>query len=132
LPVGLTRRATIAIDATELSEIDELGPLQKVEAQLAELLAADEVAHLAAALDPGSTAGVLIWEYLWVAPFASAAWRAGESGRLTAPSLPPVIGSPAEQTYAAVGEVTRPELEQWDEMGGRAERVGEYVARAER
>ena len=28
-------------------------------------------------MEPGSTAGVLIWENLWAAPFASAARRAG-------------------------------------------------------
>src|ERR1044072_7073108 len=45
-----------SLDAMELSDIDALGPLQKVEAQLAELLAAHDVEHLAAAMDPGSTA----------------------------------------------------------------------------
>jgi len=66
-----------SIDATELADIEQLGELQAIEAQLAELLAADDVAHLAAAMDPGSTAGVLIWENLWAAPFASAARRSG-------------------------------------------------------
>src|SRR6476659_798406 len=41
-----------SVDATELSDIDELGDLQAVEAELAELLAADDVAHLAAAMEP--------------------------------------------------------------------------------
>ena len=65
------------IDAIELSDIPELGELERVEAQLAELLAAEDVEHLAAAMEPGSTAGVLIWENLWAAPFASAARRSG-------------------------------------------------------
>ena len=39
------------VDAMELSDIEELGPLQAVEAQLASLLAADDVEHLAAAMD---------------------------------------------------------------------------------
>ena len=77
-----------SIDATELSELDELGELQKVEAQLAELLAEDDVIHLAAAMDPGSTAGVLIYENLWAAPFASAARRSG--GRLIANGRIPI------------------------------------------
>src|SRR5208282_3942091 len=46
------------VEAMELSDIDELGELQRLEAELAELLAAEDVAHLAAAMDPGSTAGV--------------------------------------------------------------------------
>ena len=77
-----------SVDVTELSDIEELGPLQKVEAQLAELLAAEDVVHLAAALDPGSTAGVLIWENLWAAPFASAARRSG--GQLIATGRIPI------------------------------------------
>src|SRR6186997_2960283 len=66
----LTKNEDGSVDAMELSDIDELGPLQAVEAELAELLAADDVENLAAAMDPGSTAGVLIWENLWAAPFA--------------------------------------------------------------
>jgi len=77
-----------SVDATELSDIDELGDLQAVEAELAELLAEDDVAHLAAAMEPGSVAGVLIWENLWAAPFASAARRAG--GQLIANGRIPI------------------------------------------
>jgi len=77
-----------SIEATELSDIEELGPLQQIEAQLAELLAEDDVAHLAAAMEPGSTAGVLIWENLWAAPFASAARRSG--GQLIATGRIPI------------------------------------------
>jgi Family of unknown function (DUF6325) len=73
----LTKNEDGTIDATELSDIDELGELQALEAQLAELLAEEDVEHLAAAMDPGSTAGVLIWENLWAAPFAAAARRSG-------------------------------------------------------
>jgi hypothetical protein len=73
----LTKNADGTIDAAELADVDELGPLQQIEAQLAELLAEDDVVHLAAAMDPGSTAGVLIWENLWAAGLASAARRAG-------------------------------------------------------
>ena len=77
-----------SVDAMELNDIEELGELQAVEAQLAELLAADDVVHLAAAMDPGSTAGVLIWENLWAAPFASAARRSG--GQLIANGRIPI------------------------------------------
>jgi fructosamine-3-kinase len=73
----LTKDADGSVEATELSDIDELGELETIEAELAELLAADDVAQLAVAMEPGSTAGVLIWENLWAAPFASAARRSG-------------------------------------------------------
>jgi hypothetical protein len=84
----LTKDENGAIDAMELSDVDDLGPLEQVEADLAELLAADDVEHLAAAMDPGSTAGVVIWENLWAAPFASAARRSG--GQLIADGRIPI------------------------------------------
>ena len=76
------------VDATELSDVAELGELQRLETELAELLAADDVVHLAAAMDPGTTAGVLIWENLWAAPFAAAARRSG--GQLIANGRIPI------------------------------------------
>src|SRR4051794_1639484 len=66
-----------SVEAIELADVDNLGPLVELEADLAELLAEDDVEHLAAAMDPGSVAGVLVYENLWAAPFASAARRAG-------------------------------------------------------
>jgi hypothetical protein len=76
------------VDATELADVEQLGDLQAIEAELAELLAADDVADLAAAMEPGSTAGVLIFENLWAAPFASAARRSG--GQLIANGRIPI------------------------------------------
>jgi hypothetical protein len=84
----LTKSADGSVEAMELSDMDDLGPLQQLEAELAELLAEDDVANLAAAMDPGSVAGVLIWENLWAAPFASAARRAG--GQLIADGRIPI------------------------------------------
>jgi Family of unknown function (DUF6325) len=84
----LTKNEDGTVEAMELSDIEELGELQAVEAQLAELLAADDVENLAAAMDPGSTAGVLIWENLWAAPFAAAARRSG--GQLIANGRIPI------------------------------------------
>jgi Family of unknown function (DUF6325) len=102
----LTKDSEGAVEAMELSEVDELGELQEIEAELAELLAADDVGNLAAAMEPGSTAGVLIWENLWAAPFASAARRSG--GQLIADGRIPIqaiIASiDADQATATVGE----------------------------
>ena len=77
-----------SVDATELSDIEQLGEMQAIEVELAELLAADDVDHLAACMEPGSTAGVLIFENLWAAPFASAARRSG--GQLIANGRIPI------------------------------------------
>ena len=84
----LTKNDDGSVDAMELSDIENLGPLQQIEAEMAELLAEEDVVNLAAAMDPGSTAGVLIWENLWAAPFASAARRAG--GQLIADGRIPI------------------------------------------
>ena len=84
----LTKNEDGTVDAMELSDIEELGELQALEADLAELLAADDVINLAAAMDPGSTAGVLIWDNLRAAPFASAARRSG--GQLIANGRIPI------------------------------------------
>lgn len=65
------------VEAMELSDLDDLGPLAALEAELAEFLAEEDVENLAAAMDPGSVAGVLVYENLWAAPFAAAARRAG-------------------------------------------------------
>lgn len=102
----LTKDADGNIEASELNEVDELGDLQQIETELAELLAADDVAHLAAAMDPGSTAGVLIWENLWAAPFAAAARRSGgqliANGRIPIQAI--IASIEADETLAATGE----------------------------
>jgi hypothetical protein len=78
----LAKDADGNVDAMELSDLDDLGPFEALEAELAEFLAEDDVVHLAEAMDPGTVAGVIVYENLWAAPFASAARRAG--GRLIA------------------------------------------------
>ena len=52
------------------------GPdIQGLEADLPRILAADDVSTLAEALEPGTTAGVVVWDNTWVAPFHSARRR---------------------------------------------------------
>jgi len=101
----LTKDADGSVEAMELSDIDELGDLQRLEAELAELLAAEDVEHLAAAMEPGSTAGVLIWENLWAAPFASAARRSGgqliANGRIPIQAI--IASIEADQATASEG-----------------------------
>jgi hypothetical protein len=101
----LTKDEQGSVEANELADVGELGELQKLETELAELLAADDVENLAAAMDPGSTAGVLIWENLWAAPFASAARRSG--GQLIADGRIPIqaiIASIEADDRASEGE----------------------------
>jgi Family of unknown function (DUF6325) len=84
----LTKNDDGSVDAMELSDVGDLGALQALEAELAELLAEEDVVHLAAAMDPGSVAGVLIYENLWAAPFAAAARHSG--GQLIANGRIPI------------------------------------------
>ena len=100
----LTKNDDGTVDAMELSDVPNLGELQAVEAELAELLAAEDVDHLAAAMDPGSTAGVLIFENLWAAPFASAARRSG--GQLIANGRIPIQAIIASIEADLVGATT--------------------------
>jgi hypothetical protein len=102
----LTKDADGTVEAAELSDIPNLGELQALEGELGELLAADDVDHLAAAMEPGSRAGVLIWENRWAAPFASAVRHSG--GQLIADGRIPIqaiIASiEADQPTTTVGD----------------------------
>lgn len=77
-----------SVAAFEIDEVDELDALRTFEASIAELLAEDDVQHLADAMQEDSTAAVLVWENTWAAPFASAARRAG--GQLIANGRIPI------------------------------------------
>jgi hypothetical protein len=76
------------VEAFELDDLDEADELRGLETGIAEILAAEDVGHLAEAMENGSTAGVLVWENSWAAPFASAARRAG--GQLIATGRIPI------------------------------------------
>lgn len=78
------------LDFHELSDLDEseIGGLRAYEGELATLLTEDDVTAAAAAVEPGSTAALLVWENSWAAPFGSAVRRAG--GQLVASGRIPV------------------------------------------
>jgi hypothetical protein len=94
-----------AVQAMELSDLEDLGELGRIEAQFAETLAEADVLDLAAAMEPGSVAGVLIYENLWAAPFASAARRAGgqliANGRIPVQAI--IAAIQADETLVAQG-----------------------------
>ena len=78
------------LEAFELSDLDtsEIGELRGYESQLAMLLSEDDVTAVAAAIEPGSSAAVLVWENTWAAPFASAVRHSG--GQLVASGRIPI------------------------------------------
>jgi len=79
-----------SLEAFELSDLDqgEVGDLRTYEAELAMLLSEEDVTSLGAAIEPGSSAAVLVWENTWAAPFASAVRRSG--GQLVASGRIPI------------------------------------------
>ena len=76
------------VEAFEIDDLEGVDELVALEGEIAEILAAEDVAHLAEAMAPGSAAGVIVWENSWAAPFASAARRAG--GQLIATGRIPI------------------------------------------
>ena len=116
----LKKDADGSLEAFELSDLDEgeIGELRTYESELAMLLSEEDVTSLAAAIEPGSSAAVLIWENTWAAPFASAVRRSGgqlvASGRIPIQALLAAIEADekeeaadagAEQLAAAEGEI---------------------------
>ncbi|HET6729270.1 MAG TPA: DUF6325 family protein [Jiangellaceae bacterium] len=96
-----------SLEAFELSDLDEgeIGELRSHEAQLAMLLSEDDVTAIAAAIEPGSSAGVLVWENTWAVPFASAVRHSGgqlvASGRIPVQALLAAIEADEEEEESA-------------------------------
>ena len=76
------------VEAMELDETPTVDAIRALETDIAEILAAEDVELLAEAMEPGSVAGVVVWENRWAAPFAAAARRAG--GQLIASGRIPI------------------------------------------
>jgi len=86
----LAKDANGSVQVGELAKVEGLDVLEAAEFELASVLAAADVVALAEVLPPDSLAGVLVYESLWAAPFASAARRAG--GQLIANQRIPIQG----------------------------------------
>jgi hypothetical protein len=98
-----------AVEAFEMADLDdsEIGELRAYEAELAMLLSEADVEAVAAAVEPGSTAALLVWENTWAAPFASAVRRAGgqlvASGRIPVQALLAVVEADETEADETVG-----------------------------
>jgi hypothetical protein len=91
-------------------ESGSLGELRELERELADLLSEDDIVAVADALDPGSTAALLVYENSWAAPFAAAVRRSG--GQLVANGRIPVqalIGALELEIEAEIEEVVEEE-----------------------
>jgi hypothetical protein len=83
-PVLLRKEPDGSVETAELADIDEtdVGELRALEADLAMLLAEEDIEEVGKALQPGSLAAVLMYENSWAGAFASSIRRAG--GQLVA------------------------------------------------
>jgi uncharacterized membrane protein len=82
-----------SIDVDELSDVPEgaVGEFLAGEAEMAMLLAEDDIVKVGEALEPGSIAAVLVYENAWAGPFAASIRRSGgqliDSGRIPTQAL---------------------------------------------
>ena len=82
--IFVKKEADGTYDAFEAHEYidDEVGMLREFGAELAEILAEEDVANIAEALEPETVAVILVWENTWAAPFAASIRHSG--GQLVA------------------------------------------------
>jgi Family of unknown function (DUF6325) len=76
------------IMAQELGNLEDMGEFARLETELAETLAEEDVLAFGGTMAPGSLGAVLVFENLWAAGFASAVRRAG--GQLVASGRIPI------------------------------------------
>ena len=91
-----------SVEVAELTELAaaDVGELVALEANLAMLLAEEDVEAIGAALEPGSVAAVLVYENSWAGPFASSVRRSGgqlvASGRIPTQALLAAVEADAQ------------------------------------
>ena len=72
--------------AVEFDELEELAAFAGLEGEVGGIISDDDVAHVAAGLEPNSSAALLIWEDVWATEFAVALRDSGgvllEGGRI--------------------------------------------------
>ncbi|WP_341997286.1 DUF6325 family protein [Microbacterium sp. LWH7-1.2] len=89
-----------SIEVDEIEDHDDLGDLGTLAAGFAEVLAEQDLLDVAAAMGPGSSAAILVWENAWAAPFAAAIRRNGgqliASGRIPTQALIAALTSEGE------------------------------------
>jgi hypothetical protein len=86
----------------EFDQLAELAPFAELEGDVGGIVGPEDIAYVAASLDPGTTVGLLVWEDVWAAGFASAIRDSGgvliEGGR--------VPDELAQQVWAAIDEMS--------------------------
>ena len=104
--VLLRREADGSVEIAELGDVSQgdVGELLHLEADLAMVLAEDDIAAVGEVLEPGTIAAVLVYENSWAGPFASSVRRSG--GQLVANGR-----VPTQSLLAAIDADAQPELQ---------------------
>ena len=95
----LKKDADGSYEAYEMHEFEDsdAGVLREFGAELAEILAVEDVEAIADVLEPETVAAVLVWENTWAVPFASALRQAGAqlvaNGRIPMQALVASLGA---------------------------------------
>ena len=61
----------------EFDQLEELAPFSTLEGEISGLINQEDVAYAADALEPNTSAAILVWEDTWATEFAEAVWNAG-------------------------------------------------------
>ena len=86
--VFIGKGADGTVMAQELGDLEDLGDFARIETELAETLAEEDVLTFGEVMAPGSLGAVLVFENLWAASFGSAVRHAG--GQLIANGRIPI------------------------------------------
>ena len=108
--VFVTRDTDGSITAVDISDLDGDGELDLTLFQGASsgLIGPDDLDEASAAIEPGSSAGILIYENVWAAPFAAALRRGGAqlvaSGRIPVQAILAALDAAEAEAEAATAD----------------------------
>ena len=94
--------------AVEFDEHDALEAFGTIDGEVGGIISQDDIEHAAEALEPNSSAALLIWEDTWAAPFAAALRDSGgvliEGGRIPHDLIEPALaGARADRSIRREG-----------------------------
>jgi hypothetical protein len=93
--VFITRDGAGDFAAVEFDEHDGLQAFASVDGEIGGVISNEDVEHAAEALEPNSSAALLVWEDVWATPFADALRESGgvllEGGRIPHDIIEPVL-----------------------------------------
>ncbi len=93
----ITKDAAGHVDVVEYDAIEELAAFAGLDAEVGGILTDEDVAYAAQALEPNSSAALLVWEDTWATPFAVAVRNANgvilEGARIPREIIEQAIGA---------------------------------------